>query len=58
MMKKYEVSGIILDKNDFGKRFERVVFASNREEAGKDAMRTLRLYRGDIVRDVQITEIQ
>ena len=57
-MKKYKVSGIILDKNDFGRRFERVVFAGNREEAGKDAMRTLRLYRGDIVRDVQITEIQ
>lgn len=58
MMKKYKVSGIILDKNDFGRRFERVVFAGNREEAGKAAMRTLRLYRGDIVRDVQITEIQ
>ena len=58
MMKKYEVSGIILDKNDFGRRFERVVFASFLAVTGKDAMRTLRLYRGDIVRDVQITEIQ
>lgn len=58
MVKKYKVSGIILDKNDFGRKFERVVFAGNREETGKAAMRTLRLYRGDIVRDVQITEIQ
>ena len=57
-MRQYEVCGIVFDKYDNRRRFNYVVCAKSKADAYTQVEKKLSLRRGDIVRDVSITEIK
>lgn len=56
--KKYEVTGVIIDKYDTPHYFRVQVEAASADKATKTVKSKLRIRRGDLLRDVSIKEIR
>ena len=56
--KKYEVTGVIIDKYDTPRYFRVQVEAASVDKAAKTVKSKLRIRRGDLLRDVSIKEIR
>jgi hypothetical protein len=53
----YEVAGCVVDRYDTPHRFSVQVEAANSNSARNQVLGKLRLYKGDLVRDVSVREI-
>lgn len=57
-LKEYEISCLIISKYDNSKRENKRIVAYDEKEARRKMRESLKLFRGDLVRDWSVTEIK